>query len=101
MEEPRKMLTFSAAQNRIITSSLTLLCIAVFVVGVGFILFGLLFSLNYLLNIIGPIIVAFFLSLLTMPVLLPCPDIGLTMKSIIRIYSYLRRKSGFRLPGSS
>lgn len=67
MEEPRKMLTFSAAQNRIITSSLTLLCIAVFVVGVGFILFGLLFSLNYLLNIIGPIIVAFFLSLLTRP----------------------------------
>jgi predicted PurR-regulated permease PerM len=60
-------LTFSTAQNRIITASLTLLCGATLVVGIALCLKGVLNGLNYLLNIVGPVIVAFFLSLLTRP----------------------------------
>jgi predicted PurR-regulated permease PerM len=67
MDNRPKTLVFSAAQNRIITSTLTLLCGTLLVVSAILLLFGLLQGLNYFLNIVGPIIVAFFLSLLTRP----------------------------------
>ena len=67
METRHKTLVFSSAQNRIITSTLTLLCGTLLVVSAILLLFGLLQGLNYFLNIVGPIIVAFFLSLLTRP----------------------------------
>lgn len=67
MEKPCKMLSFSTAQNRIITTTITLLCGATLLIGAILFLFGLLLGLNYFLNIVGPIIVAFFLSLLTRP----------------------------------
>lgn len=62
-----KTLTFSTAQNRVITSTLTLLCGTFLVVCAVALVFGLLQGLNYFSNIVGPIIVAFFLSLLTRP----------------------------------
>ena len=65
MDNRPKTLVFSAAQNRIITSTLTLLCGTLLVVSAILLLFGLLQGLNYFLNIVGPIIVAFFLSLLS------------------------------------
>lgn len=67
MENTKHSLTFSSAQNRIITSSLTLLCGTTLVVGALLCLMGLLQGLTYFLNIVGPVIVAFFLSLLTRP----------------------------------
>lgn len=67
MDNRPRTLVFSAAQNRIITTTLTLLCSTLLVVSALLVLFGLLQGLNYFLNIVGPIIVAFFLSLLTRP----------------------------------
>ena len=63
----RRALVFSDVQNRIITASLTLLCCIVLGVGIV-VLFGLMLrGMSYFLHIIGPVIVAFFLSLLTRP----------------------------------
>ncbi len=63
----RRILAFSNAQNRIITTSLTLLC-------AGGLLFALVCGglllinfLAYFIHIVGPVIVAFYLSLLTRP----------------------------------
>lgn len=67
MDQPKRTLTFSSAQNRIITASLTLLCGATLVISAVLFLMGLLKGMNYFLNIVGPVIVAFFLSLLTRP----------------------------------
>lgn len=67
MSEPRQRLTFTPAQNRIITGSLSLLCGAAMVAGCLSLLWVLLQGLGYFLHIVGPVIVAFFLSLLTRP----------------------------------
>ena len=67
MENNKHPLTFSPAQNRIITASLTLLCGTTLMVGAVLCLMGLLKGLTFFLNIVGPVIVAFFLSLLTRP----------------------------------
>lgn len=64
---PRKTLTFSAAQNRLITSSITLFCGAAILTGIVFAVILLLKGLSYFQHILGPVIVAFFLSLLTRP----------------------------------
>lgn len=62
-----KGLNFSPAQNRVITSCITLLSallmVVVFAVVMGYVLEGL----SYFVHIVGPVIVAFFLSLLTRP----------------------------------
>ena len=63
----RRLLVFSDFQNRVITSSLTLLCCVTLGVCVLLVLALLLRGLGYFLNVIGPVIVAFFLSLLTRP----------------------------------
>lgn len=65
--KPHKALTFSAAQNRLITATITLFCGAVLVAGVVLAVFLLLKGLGYFQHILGPVIVAFFLSLLTRP----------------------------------
>ncbi len=67
MPTDRQRLTFTPAQNRVITGSLTLLCGALLVVSGVFFLWLLLQGMSYFLHIIGPVIVAFFLSLLTRP----------------------------------
>ncbi len=67
MKETRRMLSFSPSQNRIITGSLTLLCGVVMAVVGLFLLWLVLQGLSYFLHIVGPVIVAFFLSLLTRP----------------------------------
>ena len=65
--ENRKSLVFSSIQNRLITASLTLLCCVALAVCVVLALWLFLRGMGYFLHIIGPIIVAFFLSLLTRP----------------------------------
>lgn len=62
-----RALRFSDVQNRLITSSLTVLCCLV--LGVCVVVFGFLClrAMSYLVHIIGPVIAAFFLSLLTRP----------------------------------
>ena len=69
MTNPRdhRILVFSDFQNRVITSSLTLLCCIALGVGVVVLMGLLLHGLGYFLHVIGPVIVAFFLSLLTRP----------------------------------
>ncbi|MGN1325768.1 MAG: hypothetical protein ACI4YA_05450, partial [Candidatus Spyradenecus sp.] len=63
----RRILVFSDFQNRVITSSLTLLCCIALGVGVVVLMGLLLRGLGYFLHVVGPVIVAFFLSLLTRP----------------------------------
>lgn len=69
MSDPKeqRLLVFSDAQNRIITASLTLLCCVVLGVTAVALLWLVLQGLSYFLHIVGPVIVAFFLSLLTRP----------------------------------
>lgn len=67
MHRQNKLLSFSATQNKIITSTVTFVCLVVLVMGVVLFITGLLSGLNYFFNIVGPVIVAFFLSLLTRP----------------------------------
>ncbi len=62
-----RLLAFSDTQNRIITSSLTLLCCMVLVVAISAGVMTMLRGMAYFLHIIGPVIVAFYLSLLTRP----------------------------------
>ena len=67
MNDLREKLTFTPAQNRVITGSLTLLCGAVLGVGCLLLLWLCLQGLSYFVHIVGPVIVAFFLALLTRP----------------------------------
>jgi predicted PurR-regulated permease PerM len=60
-------LTFTQTQNRLITCSLTLLAVMVLVAGISLAGLYTLKVLGYFIHIIGPVIVAFFLSLLTRP----------------------------------
>ncbi len=63
----RRLLVFSDTQNRIITSSLTLLCCLILVVAITTSVLTLLDCLAFFIHILGPVIVAFYLSLLTRP----------------------------------
>ncbi len=63
----QRILVFSNVQNRLIAASLTLLCCAALVAGLVLAVWGLFRGLGYFLHIVGPLIVAFFLSLLTRP----------------------------------
>ncbi len=63
--EPR--LRLSETQNRIIATSLTALCAATLAVCFIALVWLLLRGLGFFLHIVGPLIVAFFLSLLTRP----------------------------------
>lgn len=63
----QRFLTLTETQNRIIAASLTALCCAVLAVCVVALLWLALRGLGYFLHIVGPVIVAFFLSLLTRP----------------------------------
>ncbi len=60
-------LAFSGVQNRIITTSLTVLCCGALLCGLFFGGILILNFLGYFVHIIGPLIVAFYLSLLTRP----------------------------------
>ena len=62
-----RLLTLTETQNRIVATSVTWLCCAVLAVGVVASVWLLLRGLGYFLHIVGPVIVAFFLSLLSRP----------------------------------
>lgn len=61
------LLSFSPTQNRIITWSLTFLAAMVLIVGATYAMQAILHGLGLFIHIVGPVIVAFFLSLLTRP----------------------------------
>lgn len=62
-----KGLTFSPAQNHLITATITLFCGVALLIGAVLAISLLLKGLSYFQHILGPVIVAFFLSLLTRP----------------------------------
>ncbi len=63
----RRILAFSNVQNRVITTSLTVMCAGALLFGIFFGGLLLVSFLAYFVHIIGPVIVAFYLSLLTRP----------------------------------
>lgn len=65
--ETHQHLAFTQTQNRIITWSLTLIAAAVLIIGISLAVLYVLHGLGYFIHIVGPVIVAFFLSLLTRP----------------------------------
>lgn len=62
-----RFLSLTETQNRIVATSVTWLCCAVLALGVAASVWVLLRGLGYFLHIVGPVIVAFFLSLLSRP----------------------------------
>ncbi|MEG1552463.1 MAG: AI-2E family transporter [Kiritimatiellia bacterium] len=66
-DEKKTMLTFTPAQNRVITTSFTLFCGAAIVLTCVALLLLVLHGMGYFFHIVGPVIVAFYLSLLTKP----------------------------------
>ena len=63
----RPLVTLTETQNRIVAATLTFFCAAVLAIGLVTLVWLALKVLGYFLHIVGPVIVAFFLSLLTRP----------------------------------
>ena len=63
----RPFVTLTATQNRIVAATITFFCTAALAIGVVSLVWLTLEVLGYFLHVIGPVIVAFFLSLLTRP----------------------------------
>ena len=63
----RPLVTLTATQNRIVAATITFFCTAALAIGVVSLVWLTLEVLGYFLHVIGPVIVAFFLSLLTRP----------------------------------
>ena len=63
----RPFVTLTPTQNRIVAATLTFFCAAALAIGVVSLVWLALKVLGYFLHIVGPVIVAFFLSLLTRP----------------------------------
>lgn len=59
--------TLTPTQNRVVAATLTFFCAAALAVGVAALVWFGLRVMGYFLHIVGPVIVAFFLSLLTRP----------------------------------
>lgn len=64
----RHPISFTDAQNTIITRSLTSVSLLLFIIVSGGTLWLVIQGLNGLIHVIGPVIVAFFLALLTKPI---------------------------------
>lgn len=68
MSQPsRTGIHFTATQNRVITTTITFFSTLVLLVGILLIGGLILKGMSYLVHIVGPVIVAFFLSVLTRP----------------------------------
>lgn len=63
----RSGIHFTPTQNRIITTTITFFSTLVLLMGIFFVGNLILQTLSYLVHIVGPVIVAFFLSMLTRP----------------------------------